>query len=64
MGNRDYLILQETESQKAPLSVCFTQVLSGERKSAENPLRVREVNAMLAEVRAPLRGIPCKSGQE
>jgi hypothetical protein len=38
----------------------FMFVLSSERKSAENPLRVREVNTVLAWVCATLRLIPGK----
>jgi len=48
MDNRDHLICEQTESQEAPLSVHLTHVLSSERKSAENPLHVREVNTVLA----------------
>ena len=43
MRNRHYLISQETESQEAPLSVRYSHILRGQRKSVENSPSIREV---------------------
>src|SRR5262249_15024493 len=60
--NRDDLIFQEPEGQETPLSVRFARILSGQAETAKDSLRVHEVDAVLAQIGAPLRLVPCDHG--
>src|SRR5262249_10551628 len=58
MRNRYDLIVKETKSQKTPLAVRFTRILGGQSNPPKNPLRVREVDTVLAQIGTTFRLVP------
>ncbi len=51
---------KKAESEEPPLLVRFTCILSSQGETAKDPLSVREVDAVLAQVRSAFRLIPRK----
>ena len=58
MGHRDYLVLQQSKGEEPPLAISLALVLGRQGHAAENLSRVGEIDAVLAEVGAPLRFVP------
>jgi hypothetical protein len=58
VGNLDDLIVKQPQRQVTPLAVGFPIVLRSERESAEELRCVAKIDAVLAEIRQPLRFVP------